>query len=107
MKILLDECVVQAFRHLIVGHDIFTVGYMGWRSIKNGELLALAVQNGFEALVTTDHSVQYEQHIAALPIGVVVLHAPSNDLDDLEPLVPNLLAELNHLQPRKVVHVHA
>jgi hypothetical protein len=107
MKILLDECVVQAFRQLIVGHDVLTVGYMGWRSIKNGQLLALAVGDGFDALVTTDRGVPYEQHVAALAIAVIVLHAASNDLEDLEPLVPNLLTALNHVQPRTVTHVHA
>ena len=29
MKLLLDECVVQDFRHEIVGHDVRTVAYMG------------------------------------------------------------------------------
>jgi len=42
MKLLLDECVVQDFRHEIVGHDVRTVAYMRWDAIKNGELLALA-----------------------------------------------------------------
>ena len=43
MKVLFDECVVQAFRNYITGHDLFTAGYLGWKSLKNGALLAQAV----------------------------------------------------------------
>jgi hypothetical protein len=42
MKLLLDECVVQDFRHLITGHDVFTVAYVGWSGVKNGQLLIRA-----------------------------------------------------------------
>jgi hypothetical protein len=30
MKLLLDECIVQGFRHLLTGHELCTIGYMGW-----------------------------------------------------------------------------
>jgi hypothetical protein len=39
VKLLLDECIDQRLRTRIPGHDVFTVGYMGWSGIKNGELL--------------------------------------------------------------------
>ena len=105
MKILLDECVDVEFRNYIAGHDVFTVSYMGWKGSKNGELLALAVGQGFEALVSTDRGVQYEQHLASLPIAVVILRAPTSQLEDLLPLTPALLTALNHAQPRTVTQV--
>ncbi|MEA2736259.1 MAG: hypothetical protein QOE14_2710, partial [Humisphaera sp.] len=94
MKVLLDECVVQAFRHFIPGHDVFTVGYMGWLAVKNGQLLAQAVSEGFDAFVTTDRGVPYEQHVATLPIAVIILTAGTNDLSSLTPLAPQLLVSL-------------
>lgn len=105
MKVLLDECVDVSLRTQIVGHDVFTVSYMKWKGLKNGRLLAAAVAEGFEVLLTTDRSVPYQQHVASLPIAVVVLHAATNDLEDLEPLVPGLLAVLNHVQPSTVSSV--
>jgi hypothetical protein len=106
MKVLLDECVDVDFRTHIPSHDVFTVSYMNWKGLRNGTLLAQAVAHGFNVLVTTDRSVPYQQHLAALPIAVVILHAASNDLDDLKPLVPALLATLNHVQPGTVSDVN-
>jgi hypothetical protein len=105
MKILLDECVVQEFRHLIVGHDVYTVGYMGWSGTKNGALLNRAAAERFDALVTTDQNIEYQQNLATLPIAVVTLIAPSNDIDDLRPLVPGLLKALSQLAARSLVRV--
>ena len=51
MKVLLDECVDWRLARDIVGHDIKTARQMGWATIKNGELLALAAEH-FDVFVT-------------------------------------------------------
>jgi hypothetical protein len=63
---------------------------MGWASIKNGELLALASQK-FDVFVTVDRNLSFQQNLAPLTIAVVVLQAPTNRLADLQLLVPRLL----------------
>jgi hypothetical protein len=60
MKLLLDENLPHQLRHEIPGHDCFTVAYMNWAGIENGELLALAATAGFDALVTKETKIQYE-----------------------------------------------
>jgi hypothetical protein len=105
MKLLLDENLPHDFRHKIVGHEVFTVQYMGWSGVKNGELLSLAAAAGFMALITMDSGVPYQQNTTSLPTAVVVLKALSNDLDDLHPLVPRLLEQLEQLKPHTVVWV--
>jgi hypothetical protein len=107
MKLLLDECVVQDFRHLISGHDVFTVAYMGWSGVKNGQLLIRAAAEGFDALVTTDRGFQHQQNPATLPVAVIVLMAATNDLDALKVLVPQLMDALTRLAPRTVTTVEA
>jgi hypothetical protein len=42
VKILLDECVPLPLRKLLIGHECSSAQEMGWNSIKNSELLALA-----------------------------------------------------------------
>jgi hypothetical protein len=42
VKILLDECVPSPLRKLLAAHECHTAQEMGWKSIKNGELLVLA-----------------------------------------------------------------
>jgi hypothetical protein len=102
MKLLLDECLPIDFRHLILGHDVFTVAFIRWKGIKNGRLLALAGGDSFDALITTDSSIERQQNLSALPTAVVILHSASNDLDVV---VPQLLAALPGVTPKAVHHI--
>jgi hypothetical protein len=105
MKLLLDENLPQQLRHELVGHDCFTVAFMDWAGVENGALLALAASNGFDAFLTKDANLQYQQNLANLPLAVVMIHAPSNDIDDVRPLLPRLIAKLAALAPRQVTHI--
>ncbi len=88
-----------------MGHDVFTVAFNGWRGIKNGSLLLLAGQHGFDVMVTLDQGIAYQQNAGTLPVAVVVISAASNDMDDRIPLVPALLGCLARLQPKTLVRV--
>jgi hypothetical protein len=44
MKILLDENLPHKLRHEIIGHEVFTVAYMGWSGIENGKLLTRRIE---------------------------------------------------------------
>jgi hypothetical protein len=105
MHLLLDESVPRRFRHALPSHDVRTVVEMGWSGIKNGELLALAAANRFDAFVTVDKRLPYQQNLATLPIAVVVLDAISNELSSLLPLVPALDQALATLTPRTCIKV--
>lgn len=105
MKLLLDENMPHEFRHELPGHDVFTAVYMGWSSFRNGRLLDVAVAGGFDALLTMDGSLRYQQNVAQPPLAVVVIHAQSNKIEALRPLLLELRKSLNALQPRTVTHV--
>ncbi|MDZ4659645.1 MAG: DUF5615 family PIN-like protein [Bythopirellula sp.] len=105
MKLLLDENLPHQLRHEVIGHDCFTVAFMGWGGVKNGKLLSLAESAGFDALLTKDSNLQYEQNLVNLPISVVVLRATSNDIEDVRPLLPSLLIALKNLPPKQIVHI--
>ena len=105
MKLLLDENLPHQLRHEIPGHDCSTVAYMGFSGVENGELLRRAAAAGFDALLTKDANVQYEQNLVNLPLAVVILHASTNDIDDIRPVLPSLLKTLESLPPKQVTHV--
>ena len=105
MKILLDENLPHELRDVLTAHDVYTVSYLHWDGIVNGELLALAGKNDFDALVTMDRGLRYQQYAATLPLSVVILRAPSNAMKELNPLVKNLLAALKALRPKTIVEV--
>ena len=99
MKVLLDECIDWRLAREIAGHEVATARQKGWTTIKNGELLKLATDAGFEAFVTVDRNLSFQQNVPALPFAVIVLRARSNRLVELKLLVANLLAALDAAKP--------
>jgi len=89
MRIFLDECVDWRLARDLIGHQVMTARQMGWTSIENGELIALASEE-FDVFVTVDRNLAFQQNLTGLSIAVFVLRAPTNRLSDLRPLVPEL-----------------
>ena len=106
MRILLDEPVPRRLGALLVGHEATTVPKSGWAGTKNGKLLALAATK-FDVFLTTDQNIEFQQNLTALPIAILVVVAQSNRLRDIEPLLPEILRELNHLPPKSLCRVGA
>ncbi len=104
MRVLLDECVDWRLSREIGGHDVKTARQMGWATIQNGALLALAVE-AFDVFVTVDRNLMFQQNVASLQIAVIVLRARTNRLADLLPLVGDLLAAIETARPGLVVTV--
>jgi hypothetical protein len=77
----------------------------GWSGIKNGRLLALAADE-YDAFITVDKNLPYQQNLAILPIAVVVLDALSNELSALLPLMSELELQLAILTPKTYVIIN-
>lgn len=101
---LLDECIDRRFANELAGHDVRTVPQMGWKGLKNGDLLQKAVGT-FDAFVTVDRNLSFQQNLPLLRIAVFVLSARTNRLADLKPLAPKLLAFLADPHPGTVTVV--
>ena len=106
MRLLLDESLPKRLRSALPGHSVKTVVEMGWGGVKNGALLALAATQ-FDAFLTADKNLPYQQNLAALPLAVVVLSAQSIEYPVLLPLLPDLERALANLQPRVCITVGA
>ena len=70
--------------------ELRTVQQMGWAGTKNGDLLKQAAARGFDALVTADQGIEYQQNPNTLPIAVLVLIASRTRIQELSPLVPQI-----------------
>ncbi len=99
MRTLLDEDLPRRLGSLLLSHEVTTVQRAGWSGIKNGRLLALAAEK-FDVFLTMDQNLEFQQNLSILPIAVLVIEAVSNRIEDLKPLVPAILRELNHIPPR-------
>jgi hypothetical protein len=58
VRLLLDECVDRRLARDIVGHEVSTVGDLGWAGVKNGALLARAAGQ-FDVFVTVDRNLSF------------------------------------------------
>ncbi len=101
MRILLDEDLPRRLADLLVGHEVSTVQRSGWSGVKNGKLLTLAASQ-FDVLLTMDQNLEFQQNLTELPMAVLVVQTASNRIEQLVPLVPAILKELNHI-PRKAL----
>jgi len=79
MRVLLDECVTSKLKSLLKLHVVSTVQEEGWSGKKNGELLGLAQQN-FDAFLTIDQNLRFQQSLAKYRIAVIVVAVPRNRL---------------------------
>jgi predicted nuclease of predicted toxin-antitoxin system len=90
MKLLLDENLPKRLKEDLVNHDVSTVADEGWRAVKNGELLRLMIASGFDALITRDRRLRYQQNFDKYPIPVIILKAGNGEYRSLRQLVPQI-----------------
>ena len=106
MRVLLDENLPHDLIAELTGHDVLTVQGLGWAGVKNGELLRRA-RGQVDAFLTMDRKLEREHDLSALSFGVIIVHARSNRVLDIVPLVATMLAALQRIGPGKVEHVGA
>jgi hypothetical protein len=106
VKVLLDECVDWRRARDIVGYDVKTARQLGWTTIKNGKLLALAGEQ-FDVFVTVDRNLSFQQNLVSYPLAVIVLRAKTNRLADLKPLAPKLAAAIVSALPGIIEFIDA
>jgi len=105
MRILIDECLNWRLARALTGHYAVSAQRMGWGGIKNGKLLTLAVENGFDIFLTGDRNLAFQQNVTQFPIAVVVLESEGIQLHQTLPLIPRVLEVLPRLSPGQVVSI--
>ena len=105
MRVLLDEHLPHRLRQLFPAPiEVVTVGYLGWKGLKNGDLLRKASAE-FDVLVTMDKGFLYQQNLENIQIGIVLLDAESNRYAHLAPLIPQVNVVLKTLKKGQVVNI--
>lgn len=105
MKLLLDECTPARLKWDFQDYDVQTVDDAGLKGLKNGELLRTAISNGFDALITVDQNISFQQNLTELPISILILLARSNRYEDLRLLSPKVLEALRTIRAGDVIRV--
>lgn len=71
-RVLLDENLAVRLRLWLPGVDAVTVEFMGWKSVRNGELVRRARAEAFDVFVTADKALALAPRAWA-PLGCVLL----------------------------------
>lgn len=88
MKVLLDECVTRKLKSRLPGHRVATVTDMHWNGLRNGNLMRVAVEAGFDVLLTIDKNLEFQQNIKSFDLIVAVFDVQDNKISFYEPLIP-------------------
>ena len=107
MKILPDESLPRKLKPIFPPeHEIFTVRDNGWLGQKNGALLKLMVEDGFNLFLTVDRNLPYQQNTDRLPLTIVVLRAVNNRLETLGALISKMFELLDAGNLQNVIEVY-
>lgn len=90
MRLLLDENLPKRLKTDLNKYEIYTAADKGWTGVTNGKLLELLIENKFDALLTFDKNLQYQQNFTKYSIAVIVLNASDNSYLTLKNLVPKI-----------------
>ena len=96
MKVLLDACTPCPLRKFLPDHTVHTAQEMGWGRLKNGALLQ-AAELQFDAFVTTDQNLKYQQKVSGRKLAILVL--PTNDWPTIRLHTAEIAAKVAALKP--------
>jgi hypothetical protein len=82
-------------RRLLKGHTVSTAFEMGWAELGNGELLN-AAETTFDALITTDQNLRYQQSVGGRRLAILVL--PTTSWPIIERHAADVIAAVDGLQ---------
>jgi hypothetical protein len=83
---------------------VHTVQHLGWSGATNGELLRRA-SGSFDVLVTGDQNLEFQQNIAALALGIVVVAARDNRVQTFIGLAPKIASAIETVKPGRLLRV--
>ena len=72
-RILFDTNMPRGLRALLLDYDVRTARQMGWDRLTNGDLLTAAEGAGFDAMITADRNIRYQQNLVGRKIALIEL----------------------------------
>jgi hypothetical protein len=102
MRILFDQGTLAPLRALLSGHSVSTAYEMGWSQIANGDLLE-AAEVDFDALITTDQNLRYQQDLTGRRLAILVL--PTTSWPKIRANEVQVIASIDALRPGQIVEL--
>src|SRR5580698_8920745 len=96
MRVLFDQGTPVPLKHALTAHVVSTAYEMGWSTLSNGDLLD-AAESQFDAFVTTDQNLSYQQNLAGRRLAILVL--PFASWPKLQSNLPIIVSAVDGLKP--------
>ena len=103
MKILFDQNAPRPLSRYLAGHAVVRAAELGWEELSNGELIASAEAHGFEAMITADRNLRYQQNLTGRQLIILVL--PSGRWPVVRPYIPQIGEALETAKPGDYVEI--
>ena len=72
MRVLLDHCAPSKLRGVLAPREVVTALERGWEELRDGPLLRAAAAE-FDAVVTLDGSMPFQNNVRDLDLAVLVI----------------------------------
>ena len=96
MRILFDQGTPAPLRRVLEQRTVATAYELGWTELDNGRLLEMT-EAAFDALITTDENLRYQQNLAARRLAILVL--PTINWPELQAHEARIAAAIDALKP--------
>ena len=77
MKILFDQGAPVPLRRHLHPHFVDTSAERDWSALQNEQLLKQAESDGYDAFITTDKNLKYQQNLTGRKLRILVLSTTS------------------------------
>jgi len=105
LKILLDHNLDRRLKNYLTEYETTTTQEQDWADVLNGELLALAEENGFDVLLTADANIKNQQNLSNRKISILVLRAFNNRLSTHTEMIEDIHEALVKIKSSEIVEV--
>ena len=103
MRILFDHGTPAPLRRVLSDHSVSTAYEMSWTKLDNGSLLK-AAEADFDALITTDQNLRYQQNLTGQVLAILVL--PTTSWPKIHAHAAQVVAAVNALRPGDIVELN-
>jgi predicted nuclease of predicted toxin-antitoxin system len=101
-RVLIDENLAIRLRLWLPSVEAVTVEHLGWKGVRNGELMRRAKAEGFAAFVTADRPLALARHLWA-PLGCV--HVNVTDAARLRRAAERIDHACSAVLPGQLIHI--
>ena len=106
MRLLIDESIPEQIEPFLPEFDRSIVRREKFKGLRNGVLLRAAVDRGFTVIFSADQSLRFQQNLAKIGIGAVVIVNIRNRMKDILPVLHEVKAAIARVQPGEVVEIY-